>query len=389
MRMEVDIMDRIELRTLTPLWTGDIKRNSAHVKDTSIIGSLRWWYEAMMNKLGGSTCDPTSSPCSFSYKAYKKSGKLEDGLKEVCDVCKLFGCTGYRRRFRLKAGELRNMPLFFLSHQNVYLSNGNWLSRIYDGSKHRTNKGTSFSFKKRMLFSSNPFEIRIITVDINHDVFSSIYFLLWFASEYGGIGAKTQNGFGQVKMIGPNDKLLKEGKESIRNRVGIEQKNRNGTTFDLNDFFSVEYEIEDRNPYYGVGKEIGDPGDFEYRKYFIPCAFDVRYKMRSRNPFTKMGENWGMRPFFIREFGSNKEARQKTKSLLGDDVKRTSSRIFVSHLFKENKGENYHIKIWGFIPERIEKKERVVELVEHYICDRKTFYGARKKKEYKEKEVFS
>ena len=386
--MEVVIMDRIELRTLTPLWTGDIERNSAHIKDTSIIGSLRWWYEAMVSKLGGSTCDPTDSPCSFNYKTYKKSGKLEDGLEGMCDTCKLFGCTGYSRRFRLEIEGLKSIPLFFLSHQNVYLSNGNWLTRIFDGKRHKTNKRTPFSFDKRMLFSSSPFEMKIVTLGINHDVFSSIYFLLWFVSEFGGIGAKTQNGFGQVKMIDPDNRLLKEGKESIRNQVKNDQK-KNKRTFNLDDFFSVEFEVKDMNPYHDVGREIGDPGDFEYRKYFIPCAFDIRYKMRSKNPFTKMGENWGMRPFFIKEFGSDKKAKRKTKSLLGDDVKRTSSRIFVSHPFRANKKDNYHLKIWGFVPETIEKKERVVELVKDYICDRRTFYGARIKKEYKEKEVFS
>lgn len=91
----------------------------------------------------------------------------------------------------------------------------------------------------------------------------------------------------------------------------------------------------------------------------------------------------------IEKFGANEEARRKTKSLLGSDVKGTSSKIFVSHLFKRSASENYHLKVWGFVPKDMVEKEKVVELVKQYICDKKTFYGAKIIKEYKEKEVFS
>lgn len=374
-------MRPINLTTLTPLWTGDIERNSSHVKDTSIVGSLRWWYEALVREMDGKACNVTSDNPRERCDYERDKGN-------ICDACKLFGCTGYSRRFRLDVGEINSIPLFFVSHQNVYLSNGNWLSRIFGGKRSKKDGETYFSFDKRMLFSSDPFEIRIKTLDANQDAYHAIYFLLWFVSEYGGLGAKTQNGFGQVKMMNPNDKLLKEGKDYIKNQIGG-QENEEKISYDLNDFFSIEFEIEDKNPYYGVGKEIGDPLGFDYREHFIPCAFDVRYKMRSWNPLTKMGENWGMRPFFIEKFGANIEAKQKTKSLLGGDLEGTSSRIFVTHLFKESASDNYHLKIWGFVPRDIEDKEKVVELVKQYIFDRKTFYGARIVKQYKEREVFS
>ena len=53
-------MGEIKIRTLTPLWTGDVDRECKSIKETGIIGSLRWWYEALVRGLGGYACDPTS-----------------------------------------------------------------------------------------------------------------------------------------------------------------------------------------------------------------------------------------------------------------------------------------------------------------------------------------
>jgi CRISPR-associated protein Cmr1 len=43
------------------LWTGGpVSGKMERVHETGIIGSLRWWYEAIVRSLGGSVCDPTS-----------------------------------------------------------------------------------------------------------------------------------------------------------------------------------------------------------------------------------------------------------------------------------------------------------------------------------------
>jgi len=77
----------IKLKTLTPIWTGGVDRDCDRLHETSIIGSLRWWYEALIRGLGGKACDPTNTKC-------------ED--KDHCAACELFGCTGWSRKFRLE-----------------------------------------------------------------------------------------------------------------------------------------------------------------------------------------------------------------------------------------------------------------------------------------------
>jgi len=77
----------VKIKALTPIWTGDAERKNTELRETGIIGSLRWWYEALIRGLGGSACDPTDSKCEG---------------KNHCDACELFGCTGWSRKFRLE-----------------------------------------------------------------------------------------------------------------------------------------------------------------------------------------------------------------------------------------------------------------------------------------------
>ncbi len=98
----------VRVRTLTPIWTGDVDRKCSKIKETGIIGSLRWWYEALVRGLGGYACDPTSERrCELDQKRFQKAireGKsIQEALNEqICPACQLFGCTGWSKRFRLE-----------------------------------------------------------------------------------------------------------------------------------------------------------------------------------------------------------------------------------------------------------------------------------------------
>ena len=74
----------IKIKTLTPLWTGGVDRTCDRLHETGIIGSLRWWYEAIVRGLGGKACDPTGKHrCPDEYGNY-------------CDVYQVFGSTGWQ-----------------------------------------------------------------------------------------------------------------------------------------------------------------------------------------------------------------------------------------------------------------------------------------------------
>ncbi|HHF52316.1 MAG TPA: type III-B CRISPR module RAMP protein Cmr1, partial [Candidatus Aminicenantes bacterium] len=38
----------MKIKTLTPIWTGGVGGRCDRLHETGIIGSLRWWYEAIV-----------------------------------------------------------------------------------------------------------------------------------------------------------------------------------------------------------------------------------------------------------------------------------------------------------------------------------------------------
>jgi len=88
----------IVLKTLTPLWTGGTDQTTDRLHETGLVGSLRWWYEAIVRGLGGYACDPTKKDHRCEYNPKDRRSPEE----QLCAACYLFGCTGWARKFRLR-----------------------------------------------------------------------------------------------------------------------------------------------------------------------------------------------------------------------------------------------------------------------------------------------
>jgi len=132
----------IELKTLTPLWTGGVDGVTDRLHETGLIGSLRWWYEALVRGLDGYACDPTSAGCP------DENGKH-------CVVCELFGCTGWGRKFRL---QVISTPVI----------------------------------EKKVIKEGQTIQIQLIPLrEINPEEWSLLQATMRFMSEYGAIGGKT------------------------------------------------------------------------------------------------------------------------------------------------------------------------------------------------------
>lgn len=90
-----------KLKTLTPIWTGNVEMKCDRLHETGIIGSIRWWYEALVRGLDGYACDPTDGEgCQFDTKSFQKTGDLEAELQKICPACQMFGCTGWGKKMR-------------------------------------------------------------------------------------------------------------------------------------------------------------------------------------------------------------------------------------------------------------------------------------------------
>jgi CRISPR-associated protein Cmr1 len=99
----------IKIKTLTPLWTGGVETDRMdRIHETGIIGSLRWWYEAIVRGMGGKACDSGRSACTFDTEEFKKARNDSRPEHEclhragLCDVCQVFGAAGWQRRFLLR-----------------------------------------------------------------------------------------------------------------------------------------------------------------------------------------------------------------------------------------------------------------------------------------------
>ncbi len=42
----------VKIKTLTPIWTGGVDGTMDRIHETGILGSLRWWYEAIVRRWG-------------------------------------------------------------------------------------------------------------------------------------------------------------------------------------------------------------------------------------------------------------------------------------------------------------------------------------------------
>jgi CRISPR-associated protein Cmr1 len=168
---------RLTLKTLTPLWTGGVDMTCDRLHETGIMGSLRWWYEAIVRGLGGEACDPTVSKCEYDAQ------KSNDGL---CDACQVFGATGWRRRFRLEV-EAEGKPA--------------WSGRDLNLRPHGRNRG--WYLKPGFVGQVH------LRLTGDHQALAQMADLFRFLEEWGAIGARPQLGYGLFRI---EDRMTGEGK---------------------------------------------------------------------------------------------------------------------------------------------------------------------------------
>lgn len=311
----------IKLRTLTPLWTGDEERNSARVKESGIVGSLRFWFEGILRGRGLDACNPASG------RSDEKCPRMEDKKEKRCLACEVFGATNWARRFRIEVFGLTPTPLFFLTLNGSAATNGKWLRDTFMG------KGEYGPLRRSALWSRDGFPLRVTPrAGCGLPVENLVALAIHTSARRGGLGAKTQNGFGQVDVVGQECAERAEQAVEWLKTVRWERSGRNmDGLFRVDDahFFSLEWRdiaAPAKNDYRVVG-EI--PGDF-HREYF-PLAFDLRYKAARE----ATEEAYGLRV----ELGAHAD------ELLGTTDH--GSRIHVSHLYRRPGEETCRLKIWG------------------------------------------
>jgi len=353
----------VNIKTLTPIWTGGADRNSNRPRETSLIGSLRWWHEGIVRAMGGHACDATADDASKRCRFEQKKDKtFHEASVKLCPVCRIFGCTGWRRRFRLEVTGLESQELFFVASSGIYEAAGYWLWSIFGGEElggTRRGRGAAatFTFGVKALWGRQAV-LRVVPLGENAgDTLARIAFLLDTVSHWGARGAKPQYGFDQVQITaGLESGLVKEGRRLVRADADNKPGKPLPDLFNLSQFFSQIYRLAQAEPYIDNGREIGTPPrGFDYRQYFIPCAFDIRYKSQTRDFRTGEGRDFGMRPWFREKWGTAVAHRLfgRSDARSNDDENRSAGRIHVSHLYRREPDEPWSLKVWGHVPSNL------------------------------------
>ncbi len=179
---------KVTFNTLTPLWTGDAWRECRELKLTGIIGSLRWWFEALVRGMGYNACDSTGNKkCKAEIK------KIDDILeihKNICPVCFLFGTTGWKSRFSVKiidSSSIHSIEPIEIRTRTKNRRNSRYLSRYC--------KGLYGKFNLEFSFDSY----------LSDDFIALFVKLLQFLSEWGMIGASISQGNGVCEISFEDD----------------------------------------------------------------------------------------------------------------------------------------------------------------------------------------
>jgi len=164
--MAIDFTSReiqIPIRTLTPIWTGDIDGKADNrLLVSGLMGSLRWWWEVLQRGVSAPIPD------------------LPQSATQGDRASAIFGMTGYRRRFRLilrETSELRVVPI--------------------------AKKIPSPTGPKAWYFKSNAlagkFVLGVIPLEPNGFDPRIVAELVSFISRVGALGARPQMGFGVIE----------------------------------------------------------------------------------------------------------------------------------------------------------------------------------------------
>ena len=317
----------VHCKTLTPIWTGGVEQASDRLRETGLIGSLRWWYEVLVRGLGGYACDPTGEGRCPPYDP--KVGKAG-----VCAACYLFGTTGWARLFTLRAAITSPQNIARVRFVTSLGANKGWLGRIFPATE--------------MWLPYGDLDLSVFTR--GEDDAYAIQQIAWTIATVagqGGLGAKLQHGFGQIRLLSQLDEYTASAESCLRASLGEflnPQKGNEPEWPTFSRFFSRTYHI---------------PGDWRFLQRmvdsrgrsgaetarFIPCVFDLRYR----------GVELGNAQLGFRQWLKTSDwPRKNIVALLGEtrprsDDDRSASRLLMGMPWRHEAGY-YVLRVYGFLP---------------------------------------
>lgn len=328
---------RMTLKTLTPIWTGGVDTGKMdRIHETGIVGSLRWWYEAIVRGLGGLVCAPGQSACSNDVEKYRKSKLIDERerLREagLCDVCQVFGATGWKRRFRLEVLEDLTQPAWQPADKMLNIRPPGRTRGWY------LPPGRMGSFS--LLFHGDP------------QTLSQLAALFLFLEKWGNLGPKPQLGYG-VFAIANRDAIKPY---ALKWHPGpTDGKKVNNSVPDLRRFGCVRYQFQPT----GVTWWTRIPGLERVAIQVQPLV--VQHKIVPVAPVLK--NEWR----FNRWQGRREDEIKMFGSLWPERIR---SKVAVSWAYAQNGG--WEVRGWMWLP-GLPKKPHVAAQVWDIVSNESTW----------------
>lgn len=313
----------IRCEPLTPAWTGDASGQGERTRETGLLGSLRWWYEAILRGCGFPACDPTAGTCVYEDR---------DGLAGICLACQLFGCTGYSRRFRLEVeggGGVGQASPIRLKNPGVPNHRGWRIPRSI----------------------TNPFTLKVLPLYPKFVDTGGLLLTLALIERFGALGAKASHGQGVVQFGDvPTGPALTEWITSLKQKAAKNAASSQSSAPSLLNLVGASIEIVPQKDWWRqLPVQMGDLQGFgvSASSTWVPTAPLVRAMLRGELRTQGMSANDRHRVMgTIQQWGDPrpevKEGRRKDRTK-GSDV-------FVTHLYRDRVRDRWLMRIFAFVP---------------------------------------
>ena len=320
----------VTLRLTTPLWTADASKQTRRAVGTGIIGSLRWWYEAIVRGLGGWACDPTDADARCPPRNAKVTP--ENVSTVLCPACQLFGATGWAKTFTLFTTECtppklirstkrdRNGHTRLEYPSDAYPPTGKGKVHTTGGRLNRWGKPSAWYFDPGCygtlaltLFPRRPGDTETLPLLLG---------LLEFIRRNAALGAKTGLGYGLFDWKTPPSTLPTADAwvEMLADRASTGRRGPSRRWPDLREMFFAQVSL--RND----GREPKDK-DEDKDKDFVNFKYDLRAAFRGS------GIPAPVRHFLLGQVSRSDNQATKIKMALLPD-KRT-------------------LRLWGWVPDHL------------------------------------
>lgn len=297
------------------------------IHETGLLGSMRWWYEALVRGLGGKVCE-SGGECEFNADKYKKSVAGDEGerLREsgLCDVCQVFGSTGWKRRFRLSIAE-KNVENAIIQHrikaeEKTYEAQGKKCTpiRYFQNPLQADIKPTPPNTPQ-----TGSFEIQVQNLchDFPPDVIRG---LIQFIADWGVLGARAQMGFGIIEPM--NGRF--DTRPLYQWLVATAGSRQYTELPSLNNIFLARIKLKN-------AREVD--------------TFNLKYDLR-------------------RLFSADRDLRHFIMGTTAKGEERTAAKVKISRPYGEGV-----MRVWGWIPEEADRyncswdRNRIVEIIHAHL----------------------